>query len=842
MRLRTDLWKAREAALLTGVMSVAMLPSLGALAADQAVIPKAPAVEIIDWYFYGGFEVGGRFYAERPPSGFGRAPAPANWLTSQTTDSRAKFEEYGSVRPGLFLDWINLQAGTKDGRYAFDFWGKSVGANNQSYYLDLAKVGEHYLSVGWDEIPHLISTSGKTVFGGVGSSALTVDPALRANLQTNLPNATATGAAGQTARTNIENFVNNAATRVNLATQRAKASAAYRYTPNEDVEVKAEYSHEQRTGTRPTAISYGWGTTANPRATNVVEVPQPIDDVTQNLAASGEYVGTTPWATRWTSSLKYAGSFYTNNIDRLDVQNPFCISCNVLAGSNRGPNTLRLALYPGNQANAVTWNTAVGLPFNSRYVATVQYNRMQQNDAFVSTATNGLLPNPVTLAGVPVGSLNGEVNTLLVNNVWNGTFGKDLKLTVKGRHYDVDNRTPSLLLTNYVASDSGRNTAGGAGRMSLPLSYTKDNASAELVWRTPVKWASIGGGYYWERWDRKFRDVDVTNEHMGKVWLNADPIDWARVRASVQYSERRYREYNTEELVEAFAGPGNFSEVVSNMRKFDIANRNRTKAEAFVEFTPLPNLTVTPNAGLRFDAYPDPVFNPLGLRKDDSWNAGIELGVKVNNALRLFASYNYEDHEREIAGGSGGANIIPLGAGTGCPTAAALNPTSFIGTNCTWRSDIAQRYHTFMLAADWKAIPNTLEFRVEYLTAFATEANATTPCPSLNLGCTGGGTGVTTTQFPDEKNSFQRFNVTGRYIVDPAVVRQLGWNGEVVAKVRYTWERNRADNWAYDTMTPYIPSPDQTTDLTGAGRSLFLAVFNPNYTAQIVAASLAFRW
>ena len=43
-------------------------------------------------------------------------------------------------------------------------------------------------------------------------------------------------------------------------------------------------------------------------------------------------------------------------------------------------------------------------------------------------------------------------------------------------------------------------------------------------------------------------------------------------------------------------------------------------------------------------------------------------------------------------------------------------------------------------------------------------------------------------------------------------------------------------------MTPYIPTADQTTDLTGGGRSLFLAAFNPNYTAQIIAASLAFRW
>ena len=57
-----------------------------------------------------------------------------------------------------FLDWLNLQAGTTDGRYAFDFWARSVGRDNQSYNLDAAAIGYHYLSVGWDQTPHLIST------------------------------------------------------------------------------------------------------------------------------------------------------------------------------------------------------------------------------------------------------------------------------------------------------------------------------------------------------------------------------------------------------------------------------------------------------------------------------------------------------------------------------------------------------------------------------------------------------------------------------------------------------------------------------------------------------------
>ena len=85
-------------------------------------------------------------------------------------------------------------------------------------------------------------------------------------------------------------------------------------------------------------------------------------------------------------------------------------------------------------ANALTGTTRSICRWQSRYTATVQYNMMRQNDPFVSTATNGLLPIALTSGGLRSES-NGEVNTLLVNNVLTANLTKDVKLTVKGRHY-----------------------------------------------------------------------------------------------------------------------------------------------------------------------------------------------------------------------------------------------------------------------------------------------------------------------------------------------------------------------------------------------------------------------
>jgi MtrB/PioB family decaheme-associated outer membrane protein len=802
---------ARRAILLAGLM-LAALKASPALAADAAVVVK-PA-EVVGWYFNGDVEVGGRAFIERPPSGFGRAPAPDNWLTPRTTDSRAKFEEYGERPPGFFVDHVWLGAGTRDGIYSVDIWATAIGFNNQSYYASLVKVGEHYLSVGWDQTPHLISTSAKTIYQGVGTTNLTIDNALQANLQANSQNATASGAAGVTARTNIEGFINNAERSLTLETRRDKASGEYRYAPDGNWEFKVDYSNEHRTGTRPLSMNWGSGFGATPGfPTNFVETIRPIDDRTQNVNAMLQYAGNTPWGKRWVSNVKYSGSFYDNSLKYYDADNPFCLTCLTGAGAGaRGPDILRMSLEPSNMANAVTWTNAVDMPWQGRYTGTVQYNMMRQNDPFVNTATNGLVPAPL-----PETSANAQINTLLVNNVLTTQVSKDVKWTLRYRFYDVDNRTPEVLFTNYVQADS---SISASSRRNLAIAYTKQNASSEVTWR-PLNWINVGAFYGWEQYDRTRREANVTNEHTGKVFADADLWLDMKARASVAYSTRRYNTYDVTAFVDDIGI--NFSENLTAMRKFDMANRDRFKIEAFLDVPLDAYVVVTPTLGFRDDRYPVDVVNQLGLSKDTGWNVGVDASARLGQTLKVGAGYNYEIRARTMTDCCGGA-------------AGGFTPAN------TWGSDVNQRYHTLTASLDWKAIPNTLDFRLLYLLALGSEFNDTAPCASGQAGCTGTGTGVTTTQFPAERNSFQRFSAIANYNVDPDFVRQMGWLGSVVVRLRYTYERNHTENWAIDNMTPYLPSPDQTADLTGGGRSLFLAAFNPNYTAQIIAASVAFKW
>jgi MtrB/PioB family decaheme-associated outer membrane protein len=844
MEFQKNNLKSLKAVLLGGVMLTAMLPPPSAMAQDASLpVKAAPAADDSIWYSHGVFDAGGNIFIEKPPSGFGRIPTDPFWLTPKTTESNAKMDEYGKVPRGLFLDVFGLNAGTKDGRYSVDFWADNVGYDNQHYDLSIYEPGRQYFNVGWDQTPHLLSTSAKTLFGGVGSTRLTVDPATRTFLQSQSVLAAQT----QANRNNIDQFIGGVPPfggagfpapmyNIELKTLREKFTAGYRNTMWDDWDFIVDYSHEQRTGTRPLGI--GWGvstTTPNPRpSTGSIEVPQPLDDRTQNANAYGEYVGTTPWGTRWNTQLKYTGSFYTNDNKSLDVDNPFCRTCSAIGPAPFGPSLLRYGLYPDNNVNGATWNLATELPFKTRFTSNLQYMAFRQNDPFINDATNGLtfgnggaltvvgpFPSTSQLRPYPASSLNGEVNAFLTNNVFYTRVTPELTNTARVRYYDRQDNTPTLTFLNYAYADGGLATTQPLTRE--PQSYTRLNIEDDLKWQANRTW-TFGIGYFFERYTYQNGEVDATNESGAKAYVNVTPWSWLTGLASVQYAQRRYDHWLATSTDLATAA----------MRQFFVQNRDQTKASAIVQLQLTKDIAISPNGGVRWIEYPTDavinqlnlVTNSLGTQYDRSWNAGADLTVRVTPELRATFGYNYEEHQLYMQSCCGGA------AG------------GFTDSN-KWSSQIVQRYNTFVASALWNAIPGKLDILADYVIAFASEANNSIGCASNLNNCTGKFFPTDpAVVWPTETNNFQRFNVVAKYYVDPTVVKQMGLVGNVTLKARYTWERNNVDNWAINNFTPYSPAPSDIggTDITNGGRSLFLAYNNPNYTAQIVSLGLNVRW
>ena len=122
------------------------------------------------WWFHGFVEVGGRGFTNNPQDGGSRWQGGAQ-------SSLAKYYEYSKIAPGAFGNFW-LAAGSRNGLYEVDVWGKNVGYDDQRYIADLSKAGEHYLTFGWDQTPHVYSDGAQTLYNGVGSTHLTLPAGL----------------------------------------------------------------------------------------------------------------------------------------------------------------------------------------------------------------------------------------------------------------------------------------------------------------------------------------------------------------------------------------------------------------------------------------------------------------------------------------------------------------------------------------------------------------------------------------------------------------------------------------------------------------------------------------
>ncbi len=796
-------------------------PVISMAADSEMPVKAAPAADPIPyWWFHGEIEAGGRFFLNNPQR---------DGVASQGGKSLAKYYEYSTIKPGPFSD-IWLATGSRDGLYQINVGGENIGYSDQNYYLEASKAGEQYFNFGWDQTPHVYSTSARTLYNGVGTNALTLPGGVGNQLFN------AVGGAAEEVPTDpgaVKTIIDANVHQTDIGIRRDTASVDYRWTPTDSWDIKAHYTNMHRTGTMVDGVVMSAGESGVR-----TDAPAPVHDTTQNFGLNGEYAGTSFWGKKFNFKLAYNGSVYTDHYDSYTVQNPFCADSpgGACPGSGLVPppgeenelisfNFARMSLPPSNQANAVTATLGAELPFKSRYMGTLSYTMMRQNQDFLPFTINpdlGPSPNGApwnSTAALPASSLNGDINTLLSNNVVTTQITSDLKSKLTYRYYNYDNNTPEIFFPNWVGVDIMPHLSGNdlADVRSLSISYTRQNAGAELNWNPTRQW-NVGVAYGWERYDRRREDVDVTNENSGKVYADWKPKNYITVRASWVYSERRFDNYDYTDFVKAVQWPAAFpndGHVYSTAyRQFFLDNRNRNIGKFSVAVDVTPNLRVTPTGGWQDVDYKLDRATELGVVNKRSWNAGVEAAYAVSPDTRFLFSYMWEHRSQLVASTSN--NEGPPGTPPPFPA------------DSYYTANVVDNVNTFIVRAEHALIPNKLDLSLGY--TYSRSVNSQ-PINFADGHTPDGG------QFPDVKNTFQRLDALLRYKFDENLVRQLGWKGNVTAKLRYAWERNSVANWQNDLMQNYM----QPTD-ANAGFMVWLAGNNPNYDVQLIAGSLAFTW
>ena len=841
--------KSRSGVLLscaTGALLLGMAPV--AMAADADLPVKAPVVVETPWWTHGFIELGGRGFLNNPTYG---------GHIFQGQGSLAKFYEYRDLRPGPTGDFF-VAAGSKDGLYEIDAWGKNVGYRDQRYEAYLSKAGEQYFNFMWDETPHVYSTSASTLFNTNGNALTLINPNIGSQMFNSggvgFPTIPANPTVASTNKTNaISTIINQNVVPTNIGIRRDTAAVEYRYTPTDNWDIRANYSNMRRTGSQVDGVLF---TSTNTGSR--VDVAKPIADTTQNFGVNGEYAGTSAWGQKFNAMVGYAGSVYQDDFNNYTVQNPFCSG--LVCAGNGNPTTplAMMSTPPNNQMNGVTGTLGADLPLNSRYMGTVAYSGMRQNDPFIPFASTGIpgltmanglpaaalstIPAIVrTQGGVGVTSLDGKINTLLVNNVVTTQVTSDLKTKLSYRYYDYSNQTPELHLSDWIIADAASPLLSGHQLYTpvntLSLGYIKQNAGAEATWR-PVNSVNIGSAYGFERYDWTRADASSTTENSGKVYADWKPTSWITTRASALVSERRAGNYDYPNNVGFFQWPftphPNGANYSPYYRQLYLDDRDRAQAKFAVDVKVLNNLTVTPTFNLKNDTY---IFgqNQEGLTSDRSYAAGIEAAYAATpDAIFLF-SYMNENRSQ---------NILSASATQLFPFSLAVPPqTSYLANQLT-ATNVRDNVNTFIIAMNYAVIPQKFDLHLGYTLSMATNvqplffANGTGPqsggFPSFINGVANPG------QFPNVNTTFQRVDFTAKYVVDKDFVTGLGLKGEVALKLRYAWERNSVTNWNNDTMQPYM-----YTALMNQPQAAYVqwtAGNNPNYNVHLLGGSVSFAW
>ena len=842
-----------------------VIPS--ALAADADILVKAAAPAEAPWWTHGFVEIGGRGFLNNPQR---------DGHIFQGGNSLAKFYEYRDLRPGPTGDFF-FAAGSKDGLYEIDAWGKNVGYRDQRYDAYVSKAGEQYFNFMWDQTPHVYSTSASTLFNTNGNALTLINPNIGALISAapggaGFPNITA---AGNAAKTNaISTIINQNVVPTDVGIRRDTASVDYRYTPTDNWDFKANYSNMRRTGSQVDSVLFT-GTNTGSR----VDVAKPVADTTQNFGVNGEYAGTSAWGQKFNAIVGYNGSVYQDDFNNYTVQNPFCVGLTCAGNSGGTPLTpnptgplAMMSTPPNNQMNGVTGTLGADLPLNSRYMGTVAYTGMRQNDAFLPFSINGVnlsAPGGGTVAanlastipllirtqgGLGATSLNGSINTLLVNNVLTSQITPDLKTKLSYRYYDYDNQTPELNIFDWAIADACSTmlsvAAGGCNHPTyqantLSLGYIKQNAGAEATWR-PVNSVNIGAAYGYEHYDWTRADASSTAENSGKVYADWKPTSWTTFRASGLFAERRAGNYDYLGNVGIFQWPNRPAATQPGMpngttnyspyyRQFYLDDRDRAQAKFSVDVKVLNNLTVTPTFNLKNDTY---IFsqNQEGLTSDRSYAAGIETAYAATPDVTLLFSYMNENRSQNVLSASN-TYLCPFTA------SAAACLTSYASTGL-FASNVRDTVNTVIFGVNYAVIPQKFDVHLGYTLSMGNSsqplffANGTGPTsggyPSIVGGANIPG------QFPDVKTTFQRVDATAKYVVDKDFVTSLGLKGEVALKLRYAWERNSVTSWNNDTMQPYMYTALMNQPQTAYYQAL--AGNNPNYNVHLLGGTVSFAW
>lgn len=463
----------------------------------------------------------------------------------------------------------------------------NLGMDNGRIDIDVGKQSVYNINVNYRSFAHYQSNSALSPYQNIGSDYLSLpDNWVTAGSSPDMP------------------MLYSSLNPVELSLTRDRAGLGFEYQTESLFTTYVNFQREEKTGTKTTSGSF---------YNQSMMLAEPVDYTTDILNAGIKLRGD-----NWFTSVNYTGSVFKNDNNQLGFDSAF----NPTFGAQT---TGYIALDPDNEAHTVSllgqYNMAM-----TNLSGRLLIGQMTQDQTLTTIGYGYPLPANSIDAKVDITGATLKAVTRL-NRAWrvNGSYD----------YNDRDNKTQIEQWTQISI-----NNVTGEAAYNTPYDLTTHRAKLSSDYRI-THGIKLDGGYDFKREERSYQDRETTDEDTLWARINVNSFDMWNMWLKGSVSQRDGSQYQATETAS--------SEQNALLRRYYLADRDRSQLEARFSHTPLTDLTVDFGARYALDDYSE---TDIGLTKSTDTYYDINLHYMVNADLSLNAFYNHQIIESEQSGSS----------------------------------------------------------------------------------------------------------------------------------------------------------------------------------------------
>ena len=555
----------------------------------------------------------------------------------------ARWQRYQDLRDGVLVTDFKFAREAADGRWLFKTTADNVGYRDQRYWGTYEQVGRFSVTGLWDEIPQFYSVDTRTPYTTTVSPLL-LDDATQSSIQN-----------GQATLSAYDAI----ATQFDLRERRdiGHVRAVMMATPQLDI--TGSFTTTKHSGELPWGASFGFS--------NDVEVALPYDSRTNDLNIG----------TEWTNGrnmfrVGYTGSWFDNLDDTLVWDSPLDLVDGV-----ENPGRGRMSLWPSNSAQTVTAGGYTKFARRTQLTGFLSYGLWSNDETLQPFTINSALP----VLALPRSTAEAEAKVFSTNLNLVSRPITNWSFAGRFRVYDYNNETPFAAIPQYVSYDAEVSDGLTPGPDLYAHSRTTFDADATYTGLQPV---ALTVGYGYNNSGHAYRTFDSTGENVLRLTADMVSSDWMTFRANYEYADRSGD--GLDETVNTDVGEQ------AAMRRYDIANRTRSRFTGQVDVVPNDVWIFSLSGGAGTDDFDDSYF---GLQESTFKTFSVAADYQRPDGWGGGASYNYERYE-------------------GLQRSRSASPGQENDPLRDWTADSAERVHYFSFYVTPPRFWEQTEARVTY--------------------------------------------------------------------------------------------------------------------------------